>query len=252
MKEIKEESKLLASLVVFRELYDKQKDIYGVIAEFLKEIIGSNGKHRFNATEITNLLNNTFDFSLPEAVVNTALRRLGFPKKDGFFIVQNLPMSDNKEVIRLQEQNLDSNEELIANLFSFIEKEKAAVLSDDNKTSIVRSFCSFLLDDSNLLAYSEYISGFVIKNKNDVGFKKSLNKIREGVILYSGIKYSNLSEIGSWRTNLTIYLDTEILFHFAGYNGELFKSLFEDFFKYVKEINNKAKKLVLRPDNFGE
>ena len=252
MKDIKEQSKLLASLVVFRELYDKQKDVYGVIAEFLKEIIVANGKHRFNVTEITNLLNSTFDFSIPEAVVNTALRRLNLPKEDGFYIVQNMPSLDESGLSELQKRNLSANSELITNLFSFIEAEKATALSDGERTKIVRSFCSFLLDDSNTTDYSEYISGFAIKNKNDDSFRKSLNKIREGVILYSGIKYSNLSEFGSWQTNLTIYLDTEILFHFAGYNGKLYKSLFEDFFKYVKEINNKARKVIVRLEFFKE
>ncbi|MDP1624213.1 MAG: hypothetical protein Q8L64_00435 [bacterium] len=252
MKNIKEESKLLASLVVFRELYDVQNDVYGVIAEFLKEIIAVNGKYQFNLTEITNLLNNTYDFSIPEAVINTALRRLDLKKEDGFFIIQNMPALNKKRLAELQEKNLTSNVTLIESLFSFIATEKATTLSDSEKTKIVRSFCSFLLDDSNATDYSEYISGFAIKNKNDDNFIKSLNKIREGVILYSGIKYSNLGEIGSWQTNLTIYLDTEILFHFAGFNGELYKSLFEDFFRYVKEINDKAKKVIVRLEYFKE
>lgn len=109
MEKIKEESKLLASLVIFRELFDKQKDIYSVIAEFLKEIIVIYGKHQFNLTEITNLLNNTFDFSLPEAVVNTALKRLSLLKENGFYIVQNLPSWNKREISELQERNLNSN-----------------------------------------------------------------------------------------------------------------------------------------------
>lgn len=252
MKNIKEESKLLASLVVFRELYDKQKDVYGVIAEFLKEIIVVNGKRKFNTTEITNQLNNSFDFSIPEAVVNTAIKRLNLPKEDGVYIVQTMPVLENRIVEKLQEQNLNSNVEIISNLFSFVEAKKGVILSEDEKTKIVRSFCSFLLDDSNAINYSEYISGFAIENKNDEGFRKSINKIREGVILYSGIKYSNLGDVGSWQTNITIYLDTEILFHFAGYNGKLYKSLFEDFFNYVKEINNKAGKIIVSLKYFEE
>lgn len=253
MKSIEEESKLLASLAVFKEIYDtKQKDVYGVIAEFLKEVISANGKHRFNVTEIANLLNNTFDFSLPEAVVGTALRRLDLQREDGYYIVANTLNLSDRKLTELQEINLSNNSELIESLLSFIESEKGTVLSDKEKTSIVRSFCSFLLDDTNATEYSEYISGFAIKNKSDEGFRKNLNKIREGVILYSGIQYSNLSEIGSWQTNLTIYLDTEILFHSVGYNGKAYKSLFEDFFQYVKEINTKAKKVIVRLEYFKE
>ncbi|RZB34659.1 MAG: hypothetical protein SRB1_00427 [Desulfobacteraceae bacterium Eth-SRB1] len=52
MQDIKKESQLLASLAVFRERYDSQKDIYGIISEFLNKIITSQGKHSFNLTEI--------------------------------------------------------------------------------------------------------------------------------------------------------------------------------------------------------
>lgn len=75
------------------------------------------------------------------------------------------------------------------------------------------------MDDSAEKEYSQYISAFILKNEKDGEFKASLNKIREGVILYSGLKYNtNLSETGSWKNELTVYLDTEIIFHFYGLN----------------------------------
>ena len=46
----------------FRELYDNQKDVYGVISEFLKEIISSENKYQFGLTEITLLLNESYGF----------------------------------------------------------------------------------------------------------------------------------------------------------------------------------------------
>ncbi len=75
MSDIKEASRRLASLAVFRELYNSNKDVYGVIAEFLNEIIATKGLHQFNLTDIANLLNTTFDFSIPEAVVNNTWGR---------------------------------------------------------------------------------------------------------------------------------------------------------------------------------
>lgn len=72
MKDSLQESKCLASLAVFRELYNSEKDIYGIIGEFLKEIISTNGKHQFTLNEITQLLNDTYDFKIHEAVVNTS------------------------------------------------------------------------------------------------------------------------------------------------------------------------------------
>lgn len=252
MKNIKEESKLLASLAVFRELYDEQNDIYGVISQFLNEIITSNALYKFDVTGITNRLNTTFDFSIPEAVVSAALRRLDLQKEHGFYFVKKTPQIDKGRVNALQLLKVQNNNALIESLFIFIEEEQNSTLSDQEKIKIVRSLYSFLLDDSNGTEYSEYISGFVIKNKKEENFKETLKNIREGVILYTGIKYSNLGEIGSWRTSLTIYLDTEILFHFAGYNGNLFKSLFIDFFGYVNEINGRARKPLIKLEFFGE
>ncbi len=254
MRDLKEESKYLASLAVFRELYDSNKDIYGVICELLDDIIRSQGKYQFNLTEITNLLNNEFDFSIPEAVVGTSLRRLNYLKKDrGIYVVGNMPNTDRPSVNNLQAETLASNATIIESLLTFIGSKKNVELTETKKENIVSSFYAFLLDDSNGSEYSEYISGFIIDNRRNEEFSKKLNRIREGVVLYSGLKYnSNLSEIGSWKTELTIYLDTEILFHFAGYNGKIYKSLFDDFFRYVKEINIKAKKRLIRLEYFRE
>jgi len=252
MNEIQEQCKILASLVVFRELYDKEQDIYGVIAEFIIELIRTNRKYQFNLTEITNLFNDTYDFSIPEAVISTAIRRLGFMKDRGVYSVSKLPEKNNNQLGLLQEKSLNNNDSIMDGLFSFIEAEKGIPLSENDKSKVVRSFYSFLLDDSNGNEYSEYISGFTIRQKDDLVFRNNLNKIREGLILYTGIKYSNLGDIGSWKTKLIIYLDTEILFHFAGYNGQLYKNLFQDFFNYVIEINNKAKKILIELKYFSE
>lgn len=90
MTETLEESKCLASLAVFRELYNSEQDVYGIISEFLIEIILSNAKHSFNLTEITHLLNNTYDFSIPEAVVRTSLNRIkSLNKEDGAYTLGN-------------------------------------------------------------------------------------------------------------------------------------------------------------------
>ncbi len=254
MIDIKEGTKILASLAVFRKLYDNEKDIYGVISEFLNSVIISEGKYQFSSKGITDSLNITFDFSIPESVVITSLGRLNYLTKDhGIYIVDSTLQTSRKNLINFQDEVKISNDSLIENLFSFIALEKNINLNFNEKEKIVHSFCSFLLDDFDNEEYSKFISGFVIKNKHDDAFRKKLNNIREGVILYSGLKYNNnLSEVGSWKSEIIIYVDTEILFHFAGYNGKLFKCLFDDFFKYVQEINNKAKQKLIRLKYFKE
>lgn len=254
MQEIKEKSRHLASLAVFRELYNQQTDIHGVISEFLKGIIISNAKHEFNLTEITELLNTTFDFSIPDAVVSTSLGRIkDLSKVESNYIVDSKLFKKRNDIETLQRKRSECNSVLLESLFTFISEEKKVDLTDEDKDKIINSFCSFLMDDSNGEEFSEYISGFIIKNKQNKEFRKNLSDIREGVILYSGLKYNNrINEVGSWNSELVIFLDTEILFHFAGYNGILFKSIFADFLKYVNEINNKSKNKLIHLKYFKE
>jgi hypothetical protein len=108
-------------------------------------------------------------------------------------------------------------------------------------------------DGYNGHEYSEFISAFIIRRRHELDFTKQLNVIKEGVVLYSGIKYnSNINNLGSWTTPLTIYIETEVLFHFAGYNGDLYKTLFLDFFSFVKEINTKEGKKLIQIKYFQE
>lgn len=250
MNSCRSESRCLASLAVFRELYNSEKDIYYIISEFLKEVIITNGKHQFNLKEISDLLNTTYDFDIPEAVVKTSLKRLSFISlNQNIYIAENLNQINSNHIDEKQKTIEQSNNLIIEDLIQFVRSEKKDIIDETNNERIVHSFCSFLLDESNGRGYDEYISAFILKNKNNADFKSKINNIKEGVILYSGIKYNNkLNEIGSWKTNLTIFVDTEILFHLAGYNGEMYKSIFEDFFKFVKEINsyNPSKKIHLR------
>lgn len=249
MSEYIESSKCLASLALFRELYNSQKDIYGILSEFLKDVIITNAKYQFTSNEITQILNNTYEFNIPEAVVKSALKRLDFISKlEGVYNVVQSAFASNSSVLTYKYLEIkNNNDEIINNLFVYIENNKKGQITDEEKIDIVHSFCNYLLNEISPNIYMEYISSFIIQNKNNSNFMKNLNIIREGVILYSGLKYnSNLNDLGSWNTNMIIYLEADILFSLNGYNGELYKILFEDFYSFVNEINKYKKQIELR------
>ena len=254
MREIKEDNRLLASLAVFRELYNSEKDVYGIISVFLNDLIKLKNLYSFSLNEITNSLNDTFEFDIPEAVVRTALGRLSFiEKKQGDYLVTDITKINNQNIETKQKDIQSNNESIIESLYTFIETEKKSNLSLKEKEQVSHSFCSFLLDINNGDEFIEYITSYILENESNVDFKNQLNLIREGVILYSGIKYNNnLNDLGTWRTELTIFIDTEILFHLAGYNGELYQNLANDFFSYVREINLKAKKKLIKLKYFED
>lgn len=254
MRQIKEDNRLLASLAVFRELYNSEKDVYGIISIFLSDIIKNDNLYSFNIGEITAKLNNTFEFEIPEAVVRTSLGRLRFlEKQQGAYVVKDI--SDiNTQTFDDKRQNIQSNNEtIIEDLFKYIESKKGVALSENDKEKISHSFCCFLLDVNNGDQFVEFVTSYILEKEADSNFKQQLNLIREGVILYSGIKYNNnINDLGTWRTELTIFIDTEILFHIAGFNGELYQKLANDFLVYVREINQKAQKKLIKLKYFED
>ncbi len=254
MNRVKEENRLLASLAVFRELYDVEKDVYGIISTFLNEIIRNECLYSFSLNEITEKLNSIYEFEIPPAVVKTSLTRLKFIEKEKTnYLVSDVSKIRTKSINETQKDIELLNQSIFEKLLTFIEEKVSRKLSTQEKEKISHSFCSFLLDKSNDDEYIEYITTFILENDKDTSFKKQLNLIREGVIIYTGIKFNNnLSDVGSWNTELTIYLETEILFHLAGFNGELFKNLAMDFISLVREINTKAKKKLIQLKYFNE
>lgn len=254
MNEIKEDNQLLASLAVFRELYDSEKDVYGIISVFLNDLMKLKNLYSFSLDEITNNLNETFEFNIPQAVVRTALGRLSYiEKKQGKYLVTDITKINDQNIGTKQKDIQSNNKSIIEGLYTFIESKKKSKLSLKEKEQVSHSFCSLLLDKNNGDEFIEYITSYILQKESNEGFKNQLNLIREGVILYSGIKYNNnLNDLGTWRTELTIFIDTEILFHLAGYNGELYQNLANDFFSYVREINQKSKHKLIKLKYFKD
>ena len=237
--------KRIASLALFRTLYNEgHNDIMAILCEFVKNIVWLKQLTAFTPTQIKIELKNEYDFSIPEYVVESVVKKfcrkensLYYPKED--VVSQRV---NDQEIEKIER----SHEFIISKLISYVEDKQSKQLSDNEKDKLVQSFCSYLIDDSNV-EYEDYISSFVIQTQEDKSLSFLLRTIKEGVVLYTGIQYNdNVSEIGSWKDNFTIFVEQEILFHLAGYNGSLYKQLFMDFFELVKEVNRKALKQIIR------
>jgi hypothetical protein len=247
-------SKLIASVVVFKELHDNNKDIYDVIAEFLKSSILSNKKWHFNSTELTDLIERDFDFDLPEAVIKTTLKKRlvkeGFLKfEKGEYCVTEIDGNLNSEFEKKYETKRDIYKATEEEFIEFIQSNRVELLKEKEIGIIRDNLKQYLLGNGVNEPFTQEISAFIIQNQNNVEFKERLNDIREGLVLYTGVRYTaDLNELGKWNNELTIYLDTDIIFYFAGFNGGVYKDIFGDFYKLVKEINHSAstKKIKLR------
>ena len=121
---------------------------------------------------------------------------------------------------------------------TYISEAEKKNLSASEELEIFENFNQFLFENGTSDSYSNHISSYIIKNEKDIDFVNNLNEIREGLILYHGIRYTaDINELGTWKNKMVIYLNTEYLFSALEYNGILFKEIFDDFYNLVCEIN---------------
>lgn len=239
MKEIN----LLASVALFSELYNNNNnDVSDILAEFIKGAIVSEKKWVINSKDLTQLLEKVYEFKIPESVVRTVVRNKlkNIAPKDinGFYVFNNSIEENFSSINEEYNSFLKIHKGILEGLILFIDSKQNIPLSDDEKNTVAKNFYNYLLDNNISDKYSKIISVFVIKNQIDKTFTDSLNLIREGLILYQGIRYTaDINELGKWNTELTIFLSTEHLFSALGYNGSVFKQIFDDFYELVSLIN---------------
>lgn len=250
----------MSSLAILRKLYDTKRNIYAVLYDFIISIVTNYNIFKFTSIEMKNLLNKYYEFNIPESIIKTALKKKNsdFIKSYGQYKIKEINNIESKVQNDIDEFS-DINNDIIDVFLSGISKLLAKQdFNNKEKDEIIESLSIYLLENRyNDIKYGPQINNIILQHENDRNFVQHLNRIREGLILYQGLTYSiDINSIGSWKDNITIYLDTSVLFHAAGYNGTLFKELFYDFYKLVKEINDKSinqtKKKVIKLKYFQE
>ncbi len=251
----------LASAAVYRSLYEKNYDIQSVICPFVLYQYLEWGKLKFTSIEMSNRLRRESGFNIPSSVIQEALLSKGqffftYDKKDKTFCkADNCPEDTIKELRDLIELKKQENEDLINNLISYISKRNGKPISDYNYTDVSNSLSGFLLGTCDNI-YSELISEFLISQNADSPSVRQLQSIKEGYIFLEGISQEivNPDIYSNFNVPLTLYLETEILFHIGGLNGEDYAKIGNEFIETIKEINNKSKnsKPIIRLRFFPE
>lgn len=233
---------LMTSLAVCKKLYDENKTVYDILYNFIITIVIEKNIKIFNSSDMKSYLNNIYGFNIPESIIRTTL------KKRKCFTLNNYKYNVNNHILEdiIKKEEIDSintnykeiNNNIIENICLYVEN-----LTEDklNREQIIDSFCDILLNKKTNVKFYNEINACIISNENNDDFIRPLNYIKEGLIFYTGITSSiDINSLGNWKEKITIYCDISILFNFAGYNGSLYKELFDDFFNLVKEINNNS------------
>ena len=240
---------ILASFSTMKSLVDAQQyqSPYQILAEFIQYIIIKSNLHSFTAIEMKNRLFEVFGFDIPEAVVRTTVRGLQFVKTENrIYHVNPIELKDNSAFEEMKAVAEANNTDIIDLLIAFAQETDPsnAIWAD----ALTQEFIAYLLDDQQSTAagkYTDLIGRFILKNESDEKIQSALTAIREGSILYIGLNH-NISETGSLRKPLTLFLGTEVLFSLYGYNGEIYKQLAQDLYDQIKAANVGTKRITLR------
>lgn len=247
VSDINNKTMALAARSVFAELYNKKKDIYLVVAEYVVRTLDLLDVS-FAIDDVKDLLEGTYGLSIPQSVVKVAIDRIGKKKlynveikKEGlYYSIVKRPQGFNDDIDKTNDY-LQKN--LLEPLLDYIAVHTKKQLSDDEKNNIEEEVCMYLLDKNIEGEYSNLINGFLVSKEKNDSFIKSVSFVREGAILEAGLKYTGMPSISQYCADeLYIFLDTEVLFSAAGLNGSIFQNLFDSFLEQVEAINKAVRK----------
>ena len=243
----------LASLATFKSFYDKDMDVYSIISEFIKDTLYKS-KEPLDLEGVKEDLYRNYRFIIPISVIKTALSKMvksgDVNRLDGKYAL--ISAKDLIRFLGIEKSNDDFtniHQKIINSMISFIEKEEPSfeIIRDE----IINDFFKYITDPYVETKHQKYIAVFLSSIDSDNEVKNLIQQIKDGEILLTGLSYQqdpNEIEIYKLRKDLTIYIDQELLFSSIGYNGELYREIFDDLLKFVDTINkikgNKGKILL--------
>lgn len=236
------DSKLFASYALFAELAKEKKNIYEVIRFYIISFLAETQKRTFSLVEFANDFNSFYNFKIPHAVLKSSLHKL-----DGCVLSQKIYTINFDSLPKIQSAKLSETNSKFRNLEnSLIADVLNEKCTESEKQEILDAFFKFLKDEPVQNHFRKKISKFILQNDNNE-FGQQINDLREGIIIYEGIASDlDLNSLGKWKTNITLYFTTEILFDIFGLNGLFYQQQAEDFLNLVKEINKKEVFVKLR------
>ena len=231
-----------SALALFQSLYKSHKgDIFTIVERFI--LVGVRISHLSSVTieRISQLLKDQFNLDIPRTIIIRCVNnQQTFKYKGGEYIVVSEPSEEIDNLIEELNAIDNKNDNIITELYSFIEHNNLVNLSKEERDQIREIFFDYV-KDREIESSNKYfldITQFIICHEEDKEFLESLDSIKEGTIIYHGIRYSETSDAKTWKDNITFFLDMEYLFSSFGLNGTFYKECFFDFYKLVKEIND--------------
>lgn len=193
------DNKCLASWAVFKRFGESDhKDRYGVLCEFVKATIYKHSLREFTIAVLTEHVNSDYSFNLKPAVIAFAIQRLQI-KNDSYGKYTCVPddFLEQKAILDAIDNEKRESDNVIIQLFKYIESKHQEALIESEKEQIVQSFINYILDNSYSDKYASEISSFVIAYKKGNTISVPLETILEGVVSYAGITFDTPASASS-------------------------------------------------------
>lgn len=245
----------LASYAVMKTLYDNNRNLYSVIGEFVDQlIIKRQILSSFAPDQLGDWMQEEYGMSIPIAILLKVCKEDKYTKlvraesKTTITVNSALILSIKDDIIQQKiDEELKNNKELLNLLITYIQEQQEQDLTEAEKAKVESAFCAYFTDTTYANEYESYVCDFIlnIQNNGNQEQKDQLQSIKEGLFLRLGLTYQ--SDYSNFNVDeLHIYLDTEIIFDALGYNGTLWKQLFDDFKEQVKLVNAHKKKTCIQ------
>ena len=255
MIRISDKRKCMAALATFRNMYNKA-DIYDIIAELARQTIIEKAVTSLPIESFYSLFKDETGIDIPISILESSLKRLNFVsiEKKILTINDKLKIEECEDVKKNINEQEEKNNALLSALKSYVENKLSRTLTLEEYNSLINTLCSHIVDDTYSGPFVEHVCSFILENETNFDFMDYFNHLREGTIIFLGYTYTTHDGyFDKIDKPIKIYCETEILFHMAGYNGKLFKTLFDEFYHLVEAINRKkGKKKVIQLYYFEE
>ena len=245
---------ILASIALFGVYRTKNLDTYDLVSQYISATIAQKGYSSFSPATLKDDLFELFQIEIPIGVIKSVCKNRvnGLSLNQGVFSCTRIPKDEIEK--EYSELNI-TYDSLFTSLFDFVKSEGKDDYTDEYTDDDIRlMFSDFLVEggisDSRL---NNLFAAFIASHKNDLEVRQKIDLLSSGLISYNGLRYTdNTGDSGSWTDKLTIYLDTEFLFGCAGYNGEYQKTVFNELYNLVKEVNASYRKRSKKGDDLIE
>ena len=237
---------LNSALALFQSLYKTQKgNIYTIIERFILVGVKSKGLLSFTNEEIVTLLKETFNIEIPFTIIKKCINyhQEVFKYSHDKYVVLKPNNEEIDSIINEMKRIEGFKVTVIEELVQFLEEYKKITVTDNEKKRISQTFFNFIVDKEqvNENEYRLYITEFIIRKEKDVNFQEFINSMKEGMIIYRGIRYSDSPNDSSWDYETDFFLDVEYLFSAFGLNGRFYEKCFMEFHSLVQEVNRASK-----------